>query len=384
MNALINQLSLEKSNAQNRNITLLFDFKNKIYLKILTLKKILLIIFNIAFFTNAYSQNTFNDYAQFYPIGDDPNVRYMTSYTKQEKILFEFNPTVRYSIYNNFMKGLMQEYKHTQAWYASFRPQIRVYDENSYPIKTPSYKFFLGTQHLYRLPNYKISENQEQFIGFSVESGHYSNGQSGSAFSNDFADGSKGSDSIYGLINTSTKLSEILNRNTGNFSTNLTEININFRRYSIDEKNEPKKMHSFNIGYVRYHNKFLGLGNFGGYTDEDIRIYGINRYLFGYEHLRVFKNGNGARISFKENIEIIAGVKYHINPFRSESIFTYYPFIKIIKNKIRPKAIGFFVSYIYGHDNYNYRFVDSGSQFTIGISWNQFPPFPFKTTPTSQ
>ena len=99
-----------------------------------------------------YGQKSFNDYAKFYPIGDDPNIRFITSYVKQEDILFEANPVLKLSFYNNFVKGLINEDKHTQAWYISFKPQIRMYTDNSLPIKTPSYRIFLGTQHLFNLP----------------------------------------------------------------------------------------------------------------------------------------------------------------------------------------------------------------------------------------
>ncbi|MEL7148098.1 MAG: hypothetical protein AAFO69_17110, partial [Bacteroidota bacterium] len=38
--------------------------------------------------------------AQFYPIGEDPLIRGMTSYTRKETILFEASPTVRFSFAN--------------------------------------------------------------------------------------------------------------------------------------------------------------------------------------------------------------------------------------------------------------------------------------------
>lgn len=103
------------------------------------LKILILVLFLLLSFCSANAQIGFNDYAQFYPIGEDPNIRFMTSYTKEETILFEANPTVRFGFYNNFMKGLMNSKKHTQAWYTSFRSQLRMYTDNSKPVKTPSY-----------------------------------------------------------------------------------------------------------------------------------------------------------------------------------------------------------------------------------------------------
>ncbi|HKR06908.1 MAG TPA: hypothetical protein VJY62_19890 [Bacteroidia bacterium] len=330
-------------------------------------KKSLLLIFFSGICLTASGQKDFNLYTQVYPIGDDPNIRLMTSYRSEEKILFEANPTVRFSLYNTFIKGLMNNARHTQAWYISVRPQFRMYTDNSLPVRTPSYRVLLGTQHLFRLPNAKLTGRKEHFLGFSLESGHYSNGQDGCAFSEKFQDESTECDSIYNLINSETDLSSILNRRSGNFSTNLTELIINYRRYAIDDNNKPLKGYSIHLGMVLYHDKFLGIADFGGYSDNDIKIYGRWRYLAGVEYMHVFKKGEGTRISFKENLELIQGAHKHVKPFRSETIFTWYPFIK-------SKALGFFICYIYGHDNYNFRFIDSGQQACFGISWTQFQP----------
>ena len=306
---------------------------------------------------------------QVYPIGDDPNIRYMTSYTIQETILFEANPILRLSVYNNFVKGLLNGYNHTQAWYVSFRPALRMYEDNSKPVRTPSYRILLATQHLFRLKD--TQPQRTPFIGFSLESGHYSNGQDGAAFSEKFTDGSKESDIIYGTINSSTNLSALLNRRSANFSTNMTELILNWRIYALDSDYVAAQMHSVNIGYVLYHNRFLGIADFGGYTPEDIRIYGRNRFLGSYEYMKVLEKCQDRRISVKQNIEYIYKPHSSVEPVRLETSFTFYPFPK-------SKAIGFLTSYIYGHDNYNYRFVDSGHQFSVGLTWSQFTPMKLK------
>ena len=316
------------------------------------------------------AQKSFNDYVTFYPIGEDPNIRYMTSYTSQEKILFEANPIVRYSFYNNFVKELMNEKNiHSQAWYINFKPQLRMYNDNSKPVRMPSYRIFLGTQHLFRLKETK--EQNQKFIGFSLESGHYSNGQDGSAFSEEYADDSPESESIYNSITDQTDLSQLLNRKNGNFSTNLTELILNYRFYDIDDEYKPSQMHSVNLGYTLYHNRFLGIADFGGYTQNDIKIYGRNRFLGGYEYMRVLKKNKNTRYTIKQNIEFIQKPHASVDPFRTETIFTYYPFPK-------SKTFGFMTSYIYGHDNYNFRFVDSGHQVSFGLTWSQFPPVQVK------
>lgn len=322
-----------------------------------------LILILVSSCINALAQN----HGQHYPIAENPNIRYMfSSHTSRETILFEANPTVRFSIYNNFEEGLLTHPKHTQAWYVAARPQLRMYTEDSKPVKTPSYRVNFGTQHLFRLLNNKHT-TWKHYAGFSLETGHYSNGQAGCAFSTDFADASMGCDSIYSLINSATNLSEILNRKSGNFSTNQTELILNYRIYKLDVNGYPGKMHSFNLGYNLYHNRLLGVFDFGGYSDNDIKIYGRHRYLLGYECMVAFKDNGVSRLSIKQNLEIIQGAHHEVNPIRSQSKFTFYPFPI-------SKVLGFFVSYIYGHDNYNFRFVDSGHQVTFGVTWDQFPP----------
>lgn len=306
------------------------------------------------------------DFKEYYPIGEDPNMRYMSSYTSQETILFEANPNMKYSFFNNFYKELMNNAKHTFAVYVAFRPQLRMYQENSEPVKMASQKVFLGTQQMWKLLE---KENSLHFIAFSFESGHYSNGQSRSALSDDYAHNSRQDDSLYTLITNDTKLSEIINRKGGNFSTNITELIVQYKIYSINDEsdNKPYQWHAFQAGIVNYHDKFWYFANFGGFEDEDIKLYGRWRYLAGYEYMRKSEIKKWKfRWSLAGNIELISGAHNSVNPFRGEVVASLYPFVN-------PREFGFFATLITGHDNYNLRFVDSGTQFTVGIKWNQWP-----------
>jgi len=68
-----------------------------------------------------------------------------------------------------------------------------------------------------------------------------------------------------------------------------------------------------------------------------------------------------------QQFEVIIGAHPHVNPLRMETSVTYYPLQAA-------KSLGFVLSYIYGHDNYNYRFVDAGHQVAVGVSYDLFPP----------
>lgn len=313
----------------------------------------------------ASAQRPERDYKQFYPIGDDPDILFKTSYIKSETILFEANPIARYSFHNNIHKNLLNKNKiKASAFYVAFKPQLRMYTDVSLPVKMPSYKVQLGFQGLYRAKG-------NDFFSYAVESGHYSNGQSGCAFSESFDDGSYQCDSIYNLITDQSDLSALLNRKSGNFSTNLTEIIFNYRFNHIDKNFErPDRTHSLTLGFNIYHDRFWWLFNFGGYSDNDIKIYGRVRYTIAYSFIKLLKpeQSNPKRVAFTENIELISGAHPSVNSLRSVTTFAYYPIGKF-------KEFGIMTSYIYGHDNYNFRFVDAGSQFALGLTWSSFPSF---------
>ncbi len=250
--------------------------------------------------------------------------------------------------------------RRSDAIYITFQPHIRMYAENSKPVKTPSYRILLGWQQLYKTKN-------NNFFAWAFETGHYSNGQSGCAFLAGEDDETMPCTDFHATITDDSNLSELLNRKNGNFSTNTTKLSVNFRFNNLNKFDKPYKVHSFTASWELYHNKFIGLLDFGGYTDFDINIYGRNRFGLGYEYIHVWKPK--LRYSIEQKIELIQGAHPFVEPLRSETTFTLYPF---------DRDIGIFASYIYGHDNYNYRFVDSGNQISIGVSWDWFTPFQIK------
>jgi len=105
-------------------------------------------------------------YSHIYPITEDPNVRWLSNYSSYEKIQFEANPIIKFSFYNNFVRRLADTTKlHSMAQYLDFRPQFRLYSEFSQPFKTPCYRLFLGTQHMFRLKSKQ--PDAVQLIGFT-------------------------------------------------------------------------------------------------------------------------------------------------------------------------------------------------------------------------
>lgn len=312
----------------------------------------------------------YEKYSHIYPITEDANVRWMSSYSAYEKIQFEANPILKLSFHNNFAKRLGDTTKlHTHAQYIDFRPQFRLYSEESQPIKTPCYRIFLGTQHLFRLKSKQA--NLAQFIGFAFQSGHFSNGQSKCSFAEDKFDGGKFCDSIYRQIDDNTDLSALLNRKNGNFSVNLTEITAHYRFNVLDDKQFAKHAHSVSLGYTIYHKGIFGIVDVDLVSDEDLAILGQHQLKLSYDYtvaFRISKKSNiHQRVRLKQQMEAMFGAHPHINPIRLESSATFYPLSVV-------SALGVSISYIYGHDNYNYRVVDAGHQVAAGITWDLFTP----------
>jgi hypothetical protein len=245
------------------------------------------------------------------------------------------------------------------AVYFSFQPQFRIYDEESKPVKTPSYKILIGWQKIFKT-------NEDNFFTAGIESGHYSNGQAGSAFSTEFEDNSEESIAIYDSFTDNTDLAALLNRSTGNFSTNLTRLSLNYRINTFNDQNVPQKIHSFTTTYQLYHNKFIGVADFGGYNPRDIDIYGRHQFELGYEFTSHLKK---MRYTISQQLNVTLGSHPSSDPYRSVTSAILYP---------RDNDLGIMAQFSFGRDDYNYRFLDSFPRFTIGFTWDWFTPFVVK------
>ena len=130
------------------------------------------------------------------------------------------------------------------------------------------------------------------------------------------------------------------------------------------------------FGYNRFHDRILWiLPDIGGYTENDIKIYGKNRFKLGGDFMKMFNKDEDEmsdwsfdRYQVALNFNLIHKPHPYVNPFRTDLTGTVY-----FHNNL-----GLFVSGIYGHDNYNYRFVDSGFQLFTGLVFDPFPRIQWK------
>ena len=323
---------------------------------------ILLLFISSVFQLFSQEYERISDFKEYYPIAERPYVMGGLGNNPYETMLFDAKPVVYYSIYNDIRKALSTDtITPGYAVYATFQPQLRMYNETSKPIKTPSYKILFGWQ-----PIIKTQENN--FLTLAIETGHYSNGQSKSAFSEEFDDESEESKEIYNTITDETNLAEILNRRSGNFSTNLTRLSVNYRINSIDENNRPHRIHSFTLTYQLYHDKFLGVFNFGGYNPEDINLYGRHQLEFKYEYSGYI---NKMRYVVGQDLYLHFGSHPSTDPYRVQSRAILFPW---------DTDLGFIAQFSAGFDDYNYRFVDSYARVSVGVTWDWFTPFIIKPT----
>jgi hypothetical protein len=322
---------------------------------------LLIVLFSLQVFAQ---DNRTSGFKEYYPIAVRPELSVGLGNNEFEQILLEAKPTVYYSIYNDLRSALNKDTITTgDAVYLSFQPEFRVYDEESRPVKTPTYKVLIGWQKI-------LKTDEDNFLTAAIETGHYSNGQSQSAFSTEFEDDSPESRAIYDTFTDDTDLAELLNRETGNFSTNLTRLSLNYRINSFNTQNIPEKIHSFTATYQLYHNRFLGVADFGGFNPEDIEIYGRHRVELDYEFTNHLKD---VRYTLSQQLLYHFGSHPSSVPIRSESRFLVFPF---------DNDFGFMAQLSLGRDSYNYRFLDSFTRFSIGVTWDWFTPFVIK--PTSQ
>lgn len=321
----------------------------------------------------------------FYPIGDELSIGYLGNLkTARESYLFEAQPTVMLPFFNTIYKNMKEPKatadapfgeklkKATHAAYASFRPQLRMFNDASMPVKTPSYKIGIGYQHLFSLNKANefgdLDSRNLKYIAIAFETGHFSNGQSGAAFDENLLDGTPAADSLYQHIDDNTDLAALLNKKSGNFSTNYTEIMVKYLQVFKVKNDYALSWCSAEAGWTRYHDNLLYMIPIGGYTENDIVLYGKNILHLNFEYMHRFrKPGYIDRVKLNVNYEYL--YKPHPSVTRSR--------IEIIPAIYHKSNVGLYAKLAFGHDTYNYRFVDNISHWGIGLTYDLFPSLEF-------
>ena len=327
--------------------------------------KYLLILCFLLSFTSIHAQS------DYYIIGDDAsvNLNFSDNPNGDKGILFEAKPIVRYKLHNNIEDRLKDPtYRTLSSSYLLFSPHLRMYNENSEPVKMPSYRVAFGYQKAWKLK--KKNPNYKGLIAFAGEHGHYSNGQSGCAFSNLYEDDSAPCNTIYNTINNNQNinLSSLLNRSNGHFQTNYTSLFLNYRTFKLKDRDSAfyHKSHSVSFKYTLFHRNVFLFVNYGGYSQNDIQIYGRHRFNIDYSYSCY--GPKKTVLKFSQQLGFIAGAHKSVTNYRSVTSLTFYPLPKHVN-------LGFKAAYVFGHDDYNIRFVDNVSQVTISAVFSPFGLF---------
>lgn len=298
-------------------------------------------------FSQGIKKSPFNGYL---PIRESPELNWSTPMTKSEPLLFEAEPILYYNLYNNYPYYESKENPKAEAFYLYFNSHFRMFQGRSRPVRMPSYKIFMGWQRSYDLGR--------DYFSFAIESGHYSNGQSGCAWSDTAVDGTRSCELIAESLADEEDLSKRLNRINGNFSTNLSKIRF---QYVLPKRGLGNmNIHRFDLDYTYKHVALAFFFKYGA-TDRDINIVGRHDIRFQYELIR--HTNLHFRYSLSQSAEYIFDAHPFINPWRFETCLNIFP---------QEWITSFFVSFIHGHDDYNYRIVDSGNQYSLGVRWDLF------------
>lgn len=312
-----------------------------------TIFSFVLVIFT--FLLSAQDKNPFQGYL---PIREVTSLGWASAMNENEPILFEAKPTIYYQLYNTYnMENIESGEKVKQAFYLYFQSHFRMYQSLSLPVKTPSYRGYIGWQRTFNLP-------YNSQLTFAIETGHYSNGQSFSAWNEDIKDGTPQSDSIYKSIHDEDNLAEMLNRNSGNFSINNSKLEIQYVLPQKNGHNGKLLLHKLGAYYNRNHTAFAMLLDYSN-GESDVQLVGKNEFAISYETF--LETDLSFRWSFKHQLSYLTQQHKSINPLRYQATFSIYP---------KDWVTGFYVSYVYGRDNYNYRIVDSRNQFALGIHFD--------------
>lgn len=150
---------------------------------------------------------TFNYKAlsQFNPTQENPSGGWQSPTRSKEVILSDFQPNLTLDVFNDFERKFTRKDGIAMKYYLAFRPHFRLYRKQSIPVSMPSYRVFMGVRHVYRLKD-------RHLLGYGLESGHYSNGQSGCPLSSAFGSFTQECDSLKGLTTDDSPLSDMINR----------------------------------------------------------------------------------------------------------------------------------------------------------------------------
>lgn len=306
----------------------------------------IILVFVLTFQFSFAQKSPFSGYMA---IQEESKLQWLSPANEDEPIVFNAKPVVYYQLHNSYEELLDSAAHSAASLYLNFSSEFRMYSDRSTPLRTPSYRIFIGWQNSYTL-------GEQSLFTYLIETGHYSNGQAGCAWNNLAQDQTFPCTKVFRTINDDTDLSQLLNRTNGNFSTNLSKLGFRMEH----KRKKPNSIYlNYDLIYTRYHAEFIGLIDYGGSGEQDVAIIGDGQINFGLSLSKAIFSSSD--LVLRQELAYLQNSHPSIDPWRYSAHLSFYP-----SNWYT--AFTFF--FVQGHDNYNFRLVDSSTQFGVGLLWD--------------
>jgi hypothetical protein len=272
----------------------------------------------------------------------------------REDLTFALEYALHLSVYSNVRDQALNGHNWAGAVTLTFEGDLRMLNNESKPVRMPSYRPNLNGQVFYIW-----HRAQPILAGFRFAIMHYSNGQEQCAFDRNVPDES---DACKQATDAVTDPGRQLNRINGNFATNGWIMELNARIHQTNSKGVA-------IGHIA-----AGFGVFGMVQRGSLALEPYMRRLYGWGRLSANLEAK-KRFGWATMTVRASGAFYpstpDISPNKSISV-------EAVIGPYWLTGLGFFARYYGGRDFYNAFFVDSIQQFAAGLAWDGERPFKFK------
>ena len=239
--------------------------------------------------------------------------------------------------------------------YATVLVRLRMFDEDSSPVRAPSY-MPKGTLQVVGFKSHadptapestRYRNSSMSMIAFTLPTiGHHSNGQNGCAF--------EGYESANGVCKPDSEVASLersVNKRNGSFSTNYVRLGIQYRWMRLDDEDQ-------RVDY-----------RFGGGIDFE-RHLGIDpsdtlMSNYGKTRVRMSLNGAWRDVGYFGRIE----ARYGLGVIRDPNVGKRHR-LELFLHPYNWGGAGIYARYYHGQDYYNISFTESISRFDVGVAFN--------------
>jgi hypothetical protein len=276
-------------------------------------------------------------------------------------------------LYDQALRGPWESH-HKWAIYFSMVTNLRMTQEASAPVRTPSYMpkltatwFNVKRRQAGTLAS-GVSESLRMWAVPLVPYGHYSNGQDGCLFASQEAVGDSCVDT------TTVQQPREANRRDGSFSSHYTQLGVFYRRIQLDPASQPGgyavAQSYWSLG-AQMREYYLYRNIPGGMTRELADVYGPLRvralgHRVSQRNDRLFGPGQFRLEGF---VELIHGGPPEVDPVRVS--------LEVARTMDKRSGWGVFLRGYHGQDDYNLGFLTNITVVQLGVtlSGERMPAF---------